>query len=361
MKVIRSRNVNEAFYEGMHLLEDSGIIKDSRGGTVAEVPFPVITVTAYPTERVLFDQKRDANPFFHLMEGLWMLAGRNDADFLNRYVSDFGKRFAESDGMIHDAYGARWRHKLGEDQLDVIIKKLQSNPNDRQCVLQMWDVRYISNVTDEGCNDLMGDWKGRPCNTHIYFRTNKLIRPEDYPDESKAYHILDMTICCRSNDAVWGAHGANAVHFSMLQEYMAAMLGYEVGTMYQLSNNYHGYLTELKRIGEAIELQCYDPYVDGDVKPMPMITDVEHWDEDLEHFMYWHDTILPDEKVGGDMLAPLSRIVRNQWFVSVAGRMALVHWQWKHNAKTAAMAGAEMIAAPDWRLACIQWIQRRQK
>jgi hypothetical protein len=33
---------------------------------------------------------RDANPFFHVMETLWMLAGRNDLPWLVR----FNKRFA---------------------------------------------------------------------------------------------------------------------------------------------------------------------------------------------------------------------------------------------------------------------------
>ena len=31
-----------------------------------------------PTKELLFDPDRDANPFFHFMEGLWMLAGFND-------------------------------------------------------------------------------------------------------------------------------------------------------------------------------------------------------------------------------------------------------------------------------------------
>jgi hypothetical protein len=39
---------------------------------------PVVTCYSAPTQRVLFSPMRDANPFFHLMEALWMLAGRDD-------------------------------------------------------------------------------------------------------------------------------------------------------------------------------------------------------------------------------------------------------------------------------------------
>jgi thymidylate synthase len=54
--------------------------------------------------------------------------------------------------------------------------------------------------------------------------------------------VLDLTVLCRSNDVVWGAYGANAVHFSVLQEYLAGRIGVDVGVMYQFSNNYHGYV-----------------------------------------------------------------------------------------------------------------------
>ena len=41
---------------------------------------------------------------------------------------------------------------------------------------------------------------------------------------------LQMTVHCRSNDIIWGTYGANAVHFSILQEYVAARIGVDLGT-----------------------------------------------------------------------------------------------------------------------------------
>jgi thymidylate synthase len=351
MRVMRARNVNGLFYEGMHLLDEAGLDESSRAGSVKVVPYPVMSVYERPTERVLFCPKRDANPFFHLMEGLWMLAGRNDAAYLNRYVASFGSRFGEPDGTIHDAYGHRWRKALGFDQLDAIVNTWRANPADRQAVLQMWEARAdvypvggCESVTI-GSDDLRGSWRGRPCNTHVYFRVRTVILHISVPR-----FYLDMTVCCRSNDAVWGAHGANAVHFSMLQEYVAGRVGCEVGTMYQLSNNYHGYATELERIGDPVMLDGADPYAEEDVGAVPMGMDWETWDADLRRFMEWHD---------GDRV--VDREYANDWFRTTAVRAAQAHQLWKTAMKPSALAMAKLIAAPDWSRACVEWMQRRMK
>src|SRR5262245_49446193 len=109
MITIYAKNVREALPQGLKLLRDCGKEEPSRAGMVRVAPCPVMTVYAEPCDRVLFSPERDANPFFHLAEALWMLAGRKDAEFLNLFVKDFGKRFAEEDGTVHGAYGARWR------------------------------------------------------------------------------------------------------------------------------------------------------------------------------------------------------------------------------------------------------------
>ena len=94
MEVIHARNVNDAWPQAIHLVADAGVMQETRAGSAMVVPHPVATVYAKPAERVLFDPVRDANPIFHHFEALWMLAGRDDADWLDRFVSDFSARFA---------------------------------------------------------------------------------------------------------------------------------------------------------------------------------------------------------------------------------------------------------------------------
>lgn len=360
MIVIENRNVNNMFVEGLHTLAKMGERSDSRAGPVVVLPCPVMSVYERPTERVLFNMSRDANPFFHLMESLWMLAGRNDSAMLDKYVPNFGERFSDK-GHIHGAYGHRWRSHFGFDQLDAIVRRLLSSPSDRQCVLQMWD------ATPRGAEDLTGEWKDRPCNTHVYFRVrdvdasplaiNKALDSGVCLDVARrrTEQVLDMTICCRSNDMVWGAYGANAVHFSVLMEYVAGRVGVQVGKMYQLSNNFHGYVDVLDKLGEPSGLVEYDPYESGAVCSMSMGTSWARWDEDLATFMHWHDVMYRNQGFGPQ------RDYVNEWFATVAEPVAAARWNWMNGFKPSARTKAKSIEALDWQVACVEWMNRRMK
>src|SRR5690242_7931923 len=153
MLVIDANNVNGAWHQAKLFLNRSGVLRQSRNGEVLEYPDPVTTKYRYPRERVLFDEKRDSNPFFSFFEGLWMLAGRNDV----AWISQFNKRMMSysDDGVTyHAAYGHRWRQHFDKDQLPEIIDLLKGNYDERRAVLQMWDPR-----TDLGRNG-----KDLPCN-----------------------------------------------------------------------------------------------------------------------------------------------------------------------------------------------------
>lgn len=350
MKVVNVRNVSEAW----GLLEDT--LRDARpeqtrAGPALVAPCPVTTVYERPTERVLFCPARDANPFFHLMEALWMLAGRSDARFLDRYVADFGKRFAEPDGFIHGAYGYRWRNGMGTiDQLHKVVDKLRANPSDRQAVIQMWDQRFW--------NDLAGEWKDRPCNTHVYLRVRR-GRPTEFvadgpgPIEQRpvSQYVLDLTVLCRSNDAVWGAYGANAVHFSVLQEYLAARIGVGVGVLYQVSNNFHVYEDVWSRVRPTHQQQMEAESVT--IGCAPMFDVPERIDEDLTALMDWHENLWG----GGAERRP---VFHNSWFGDTARRVARAWFSRRAvGSLDAALAMARGIGCPAWRAACMEWLQRR--
>lgn len=342
MRVVRVRNVAEAWAGLPEVLSDAEE-QDSRAGRVLACPEPVATVYSHPRERVLLDPVRDANPFFHLVEALWMLAGRDDAATLNHYVRDFGERFGEPDGRIHGAYGHRWRNALGIDQLDTIVSKLIKNPLDRQAVLQMWQAE------DDTCADLEGDWRDRPCNTHAYFRVRPQAAPEQYEAAGCGPEaVLDMTVCCRSNDMVFGGYGANAVHFSMLQEYLAARIGVEVGAYTQISNNFHVY----KDVWETKQPRSpYNGHYEK-IPPLPMFTAPERIDADLEVFFHWHESVWAAD--GTDTSGNYS----NNWFEIVAQPLVLA-WFWRKKSLRDAFVQAQSIRARDWREGCLTWLQRK--
>jgi thymidylate synthase len=361
MYTLRKRNVNGLFRKGLCVLAQHGDHMNSRAGKVVVAPWPVMSIYERPCERVLLDPVRNANPFFHLYEGLWMLAGRRDAASLNRYVSDFGERFGEADGTIHDAYGHRWRNSLGYDQLDVVIGKLRTNPDDRQAVIQMWDATETiedAHQSEPGNNDLLGAWKGRPCNTHIYLRVRTEAVPEQFASAGMGpFQVLDMTILCRSNDVVWGAYGANAVHFSMLMEYLAGRIGVGVGLMYQFSNNWHGYVDALNKIGDPENLEQVDPYATGDVSAMPMGTHWSEWDADLGYFMAWHNGGSVNLRTG---INPPYLPFTNSWFPNVAVPMLRAHAAFKDGNTSDALMIIDLVQAEDWHQAGRAWLLRQR-
>ncbi len=356
MKVISSTNPNGALLKGLDHLLLSGTLEDSRNGPVLVSQSPVTTVTAKPRQRVLFSALRDANPFFQVMEAVWMLCGRNDVALPAVYAKQL-QLYSDDGARLNGAYGHRWRNHFGFDQLEELISELSTNPKTRRCVLSMWDGHEDLQAAAAGSLDV-------PCNTHIYFRVN--------PSGA-----LDMTVCCRSNDAVWGAHGANVVHFSFLLEYIADCLGCQVGIMYQVSNNYHIYTErdDVKRLvtmtapGDVNDLAhgisnyaVDDRYLSLRTTTYPVITA----GTSLERRQEWHknaELILEAALVGhvrglrrSMELMPAS----DPFLREIVLPLAAAHEAYKEGDHSSAWSLASEIAAPDWRTACIEWMQRRK-
>lgn len=266
MQVINARNVHEALVNGVRHLALHGVPRDSRYGRVLEVPWPVTTVLRRPWERVLFWPERDANPFLHLFEFLWMLAGRQDVAFLAQFAQRM-QTFSDDGETLHGAYGHRWRRAFGIDQIEEAVRILQKDPDSRRVVLQMWDARL----------DLGAVSKDLPCNTHIYV---KVRGP-----------LLYLTVLCRSNDIIWGLYGSNAVMFSMLQEYFADRLGKVVTPLVIVSDSFHAYEEVWKPVREMVDRlgggPLDNPYaVEERCRPSRLVWDTA-WEQDLALFMGW--------------------------------------------------------------------------
>lgn len=331
MKTIRARNVNAAFRLGMQLLRQEGHEVHGRTGNVIEVPEPVATTYTCSDERVITIPERDANPFFHFFEALWMLHGDDDVEFVSWFNSRI-KDFSDDGKVFHGAYGRRWRHYWGMDQIEGTVQLLIADPETRRAVICMWDP----------LKDLHQKSLDIPCNDVIFFRRNRTV--------------LDMTVCCRSNDAIWGAYGANAVHLSFLQEYIAGRVGCGPGTYTQISNSLHAYVSnpqwdQLKDIA----VLGSDPYLEGRVEPYGIMDAPEFWDEDLNHFMSWARNEWPR---GKDFDGSPQFPYQNCFFNEVAEPM-FVAWR-LHKFDGKGLALMEQIAATDWRLACTEWLERRE-
>ena len=329
MKVFEVRNVNQALPLGVKYLYERGMHEDSRNGQVLAAPSPVTTAYSHPRERVLFSPVRNANPFFHLMEALWIMAGQNTA----AWPALYNQRLMEysDDGLTlrGSAYGYRWRHWFGHDQLVEVSAELALHHQSRRAVLTMWDPR--TDLQTMHSRDL-------PCNTHIYF--------------DRRGDRLNMTVCNRSNDVWWGAYGANAVHFSILQEWLAAVLAVPVGVYYQVSNNYHLYTSVVTpAIAHELCAERYqDQYTMFDVAPYPLVAEGEDpWQWMVDANLFVSNPWIFDKSTAGCR------------FFSAVAYPVWRAWKERKEKKNNGLGVLADCAAEDWRTVCTEWIQRHKK
>jgi hypothetical protein len=147
---------------------------------------------------------------------------------------------------------------------------LKENPDSRRIVLNMWSAQY----------DLGRDRKDLPCNTNIYFRVT----------DGK----LNMTVCNRSNDLVWGMLGANVVHMTLLQEFIAAAAGLDLGNYTVMTNNLHLY-TKMPNIENILRgasvrhvSDTCDTMFTHEDNPIDLIADcVDLCNDKIPHRTHW--------------------------------------------------------------------------
>lgn len=325
MKVLTVRNVNEALPMGIKLLRGHGEKIAPRGLRTLEYPEPVCTKYCRPREKVMFHPKRDANPFFHFFESLWILAGRNDVDYVARFLPRIAD-YSDDGETFHGAYGYRlrcfdtWDDQI--DQLNIAAEMLRRDPDTRQVVLQIWDAQ----------RDLGAKTKDVPCNDLVMVKVRN--------------GMLNISVANRSNDIIWGAYGANAVQFAFLQEYLAAKVGVQVGTYRQVSDSYHVYIDnpQFKKLGNMRPIDPYN-YRNAPVEPYPwerFMPVPETWDRELWNFMEDPDSAF---------------LAKNPFFCEVALPMWNTFSAFKN--RRAGLTQAAAIQASDWQRAVVEWLKRR--
>lgn len=87
--------------------------------------FPVFTLRKQPLKSPIAEQ-------------VWFITGEKNTDFLRKYTKIWDL-FMESDGTLSSAYGWRWRHHFGRDQLGKTIELLEKEPSSRHGVIVTWD------------------------------------------------------------------------------------------------------------------------------------------------------------------------------------------------------------------------------
>lgn len=204
-------------------------LQDGRCGKTREL-LHVNFHISNPRERWVLSRQPGINPAFAIADVFWILAGRNDSQFINYWNPKLPK-FAGQCDRYHGAYGYRLRRQFGFDQLERAFAALGKNPNSRQIVLEIWDSESDFPAVD-----------GSPVSEDIPCNVCSMLKVRD--------GRLEWMQIMRSNDLFRGTPH-NFVQFTMLQEIIAGWLGLGIGAYGHFSDSLHAYEDQIQEFSIA--------------------------------------------------------------------------------------------------------------
>lgn len=235
---LEEENLNQLFHETLWQILANGEEVVTRGLKSKEL-HPYLCVLSNPLKRTLLYPGRGNNPFATLAETMWVLAGRNDVEWLKFFLPR-APDFSDDGKVWRAGYGPRIREwslrryernwhiasdkvidtdcRFKVDQVEWVVKQLQKDLYTRQAVISIWDPAEECTVEKT---------KDYPCNDWLHF----MVRNDK----------LDCEVVVRSNDVLWGFSAINVYEWTVLQEIIAAALGIEVGKYYHYTSSMHMY------------------------------------------------------------------------------------------------------------------------
>lgn len=183
----------------------------------------VVMELSDPRQRWITGRRPAINPAFAIAEVVWMMRGRNDAEFLKAWNRSL-PNYAGEGTTFHGAYGERLRIRFGFDQLGRAASILRASPEQRQVVLQIWDPG-----SDMPLDSGVPQSRDVPCNVVSVLKV---------VDEK-----LEWLQIMRSNDLVRGLP-YNFVQWTMLHEILAGWAGLDLGAYVHVSDSLHIYAAD---------------------------------------------------------------------------------------------------------------------
>jgi thymidylate synthase len=194
--------------------------------------FPLLTLRSIPIKIFVAEQ-------------IWFIMGSKNPDDFVRKFTKIWDDFIEEDGTVAAAYGYRWRHAFGRDQLGLLVKHLTEQPGSRHGVIVTWDPR------EDGLGNPQSK-KNVPC---PYTFTVNII--------GNKLHIHSVV---RSNDMMLGCPH-DVAGFALLQAILAAKLGVQSGKLTHTISNAHIYDIHYKQAWEMVERDNAHPAISFHAQP----------------------------------------------------------------------------------------------
>ena len=204
------RNANEA-YEYLH----DKIIQEGIDFGDTKALFNVGFYITDPKDRKIINRERNWSIEYAYSEWRWYLSGNRNVYELGEIygkIPEIWKRMADAVGNVNSNYGWQWKRN---DQIDYVIDLLKHQPDTRQAVITILDMKEHDTFTFD-----------TPCTYAIQFTI--------------VHGRLDMCVTMRSND-LWYGFCNDQYQFSKLQEMVSKRLKIETGTYYHFAHNMHLY------------------------------------------------------------------------------------------------------------------------
>ena len=264
----QAENLSSALVLLCKELMDRGIDVTRRGFECREFPGAVLIEITNPTDRYVRVPERKWNKTLGWIESLWLARGDNSLEMPASYVKNL-VNFSDDGKFMRAGYGPRIRrygdnfdsmvtlsgkllprqYKNGKtdengrysklkapglyqnvtDQLRFVIEKFKQDIDTREAVITIHDPisdNFNQNEEDGEKASLLLT-KDTPCTRSIHFM---IVNGK-----------MNCYVDIRSNDLIWGFSAVNVFNFTLMQEYVAAIVGVPVGKYYHKADNLHVY------------------------------------------------------------------------------------------------------------------------
>ena len=188
--------------------------------------FPLLTLRKIPLKLFIAEQ-------------IWFLMGHKDLTWLQQFTRIWDD-FSTDKNEIESAYGYRWRHHFGRDQIMGLVDLLSNDQSSRHGVVMMWD------PGDDGLAN--GTAKANvPC---PFTFTVQIVGGK-----------LCLHLIIRSNDIMLG-NPHDVAGFAFLAHILAQKIGVPVGTMTVSISNAHIYSIHEEQAQELLQRELNHNHIE---------------------------------------------------------------------------------------------------
>lgn len=310
---LHSRNTNTLQDAAYQLILKHGV-GSSSNDIFLTLPEPMTVRFTFPYERVNLSAVRDVNPFFSLWEGLMVLAGDYSESLLS--FLDVESHTAKNAEYFETSPFNHAPKRFGT-QLNQVIESLSLNSLSQPVIA-------LHHTT--------------PILLQFFISEGDLC-------------VTAYSLSC--NAIHEGVTGSHMVILSMIQEYVALALGKCLGSLWHTSNHFR--VRRFDPLWQKLAVDCQKTYEETEYPGSnQLFYSRERFDNNLQTFLdlakaiaHNPKSVITTDEEQEPFLVSTAVPVFNSWVL------------YKNNLREEALKMAETISAPDWRTACVAWLQRR--